>query len=358
MNAKPLPPVALACFLLGAAAPTAEATAPPVTVGMAESAPITEEVPLTGSLTSPRVAQVSTAVGGLVENVRVEVGDRVEAGDLLLSLDRELEQLSLEAARAATEQARAELADVRRRLTEAKQLTAQQTIPETELRSLEAQVQVNRATVARFAAEEQRQAARLRRHELAAPFAGVISRRLTEAGEWVDPGTAVAELIATEGLRVDFSVPQQYFPRIDEDTRLEVRLAAVPERSFEARIGAVVPVSDPSARTFLLRAYLDAEGIPVTPGMSARGILRLQAARQGVVVSRDALLRYPDGRSTVWVVEGEGPTATVSERQVQTGIGFDGKLEIRSGLEPGTRVVLTGNEALKDGQSVRVSGSD
>jgi len=186
----------------------------------------------------------------------------------------------------------------------------------------------------------------------------VISRRLTEAGEWVDPGSAVAELIATEGLRVDFSVPQQYFPRIDEDTRLEVRLAAVPERSFEARIGAVVPVSDPSARTFLLRAYLDAEGIPVTPGMSARGILRLQAVRQGVVVSRDALLRYPDGRSTVWVVQGEGPTATVSERQVQTGIGFDGKLEIRSGLEPGTRVVLTGNEALKDGQSVRVSGSD
>lgn len=357
MNAKPASPVVFACLFL-AATSTAYAKAPPVTVGTAELAPVTEEVPLTGTLTSPRAARISTAVGGLVERVHVEEGDRVETGDLLLSLDGELEQLSLEAARAATAQARAELADVRRRLAEAKQLTAQQTIPATELRSLEAQVQVSQAAVARFAAEEQRQAARLRRHELAAPFAGVISRRLTEAGEWVEPGTAVAELIATDGLRVDFSVPQHYFPRIDEHTRLQVRLPAVPGRSFEARIGAVVPVNDPSARTFLLRAYLEAEEVPATPGMSARGRLQLRTERQGVVVSRDALLRYPDGRTTVWVVKGGESPATVSERQVEPGIGFDGKIEIRTGLEPGDRVVLTGNEALEEGQSVRVLGSD
>jgi RND family efflux transporter MFP subunit len=353
MNAR-LPRLAVFGFLVSlAAAAAAQNNAPRVGVGVAELASIREEVPLTGTLTSPRVADVSTAVGGLVEHMGVDVGDRVEAGDVLLTLDRELEQLTLEAARAAAAQARAELADVRRRLAEARQLVPKKLMPESEMLSLEAQVEVSLAGVARLEAERKRQAARLRRHDLVAPFAGVISRKRVEAGEWVEPGTAVVELIATEGLRLDFRVPQHYFPRIDEETRLQVRLDAVPGQRFDARIGTVVPVNDPSARTFLLRAYLDADDVPMTPGMSAHGVLQLSTERKGVVVSRDALLRYPDGRVTVWVVEGEGEGATVMEHQVKTGVGFDGRIEIQ-GLTAGTRVVTAGNEALQEGQEVRV----
>jgi membrane fusion protein (multidrug efflux system) len=331
----------------------AQDDAPRVSIGTAEQSPIREEVPLTGSLTSPQVAQVSTSVGGLVKRIGVDVGDRVEAGTVLLDLDRELEQHTLEAARAATAQARAELADTRRRLAEARQLVAKNLVPESELLTLEAQADVGRAGVARLEAEQQRQVARLRRHELRAPFAGVISRKLAEVGEWVEPGTAVVELIATDGLRLDFRVPQRYFPRIGADTRLQVSLDAVPGLRLDARIGTVVPVNDPAARTFLLRAYLTAQDIPLTPGMSAHGVLQLDAARTGVVVSRDALLRYPDGRVTVWVVEGDGDSASVTERQVKSGVGFDGRVEIE-GLAAGTRVVTAGNEALQEGQTVRV----
>lgn len=87
--------------------------------------------------------------------------------------------------------------------------------------------------------------------------------------------------------------------------------------------------------------------------MSAHGVLQLDAGRTGVVVSRDALLRYPDGRVTVWVVEGDGDGASVTERQVKTGVVFDGRIEIE-GLAAGTRVVTAGNEALQEGQAVRV----
>jgi len=190
MNAKLFCPAALV-FLMSIAAAVAQTNAPPVSVGMAELVPIREEVPLTGTLTSPRVAEVSTSVGGLVERISVDIGDRVEIGTVLVSLDRELEQLSLEAARAATAQAHAELADVRRRLADARQLVAKKSFPQSELRSLEAQVNISTAAVARLEAEQKRQAARLRRHELVAPFVGVISRKLAEAGEWVEPGTAV-----------------------------------------------------------------------------------------------------------------------------------------------------------------------
>ena len=351
------PRAALLVPLISLAAAALAQTEPRVSIGTAELAPVREEVPLTGTLTSPQVAEVSTSVGGLVERIGVDVGDRVAAGAVLLSLDPELAQLALEAARAATDRARAELADVRRRLAEARQLVAKNLMPESELLTLEAQVDVGRAEMARLDAEQQRQAARLRRHELVAPFAGVISRKLAEVGEWVEPGTAVVELTATDGLRLDFRVPQHYFPRIDADTRLQVDLDAVPGRRLDARIGTVVPVNDPAARTFLLRAHLEEEDIPLTPGMSAQGVLQLDTGRRGVVVSRDALLRYPDGRVTVWVVEGDGDRTSVTERQVRTGLGFDGLIEVE-GLAPGTRVVVAGNEALQEGQTVRVTGAD
>lgn len=347
-------------LLMSAGITAAESRLTRVAVDRVETAPIVEAVPLTGTLTSPRVAQVSTSVGGLVEAIKVDVGDRVESGDPLVRLDRELERLALASARAATRQARAELADVRRRVEEARRLHARESFPETELRSLEARAEMQQAEVERLAAEEQRREARLRRHVLNAPFAGVINRKLTEAGEWVEPGTAVVELIAVEGLRLDFRVPQRHFPRIDEQTRLQVELDAVPGRRFEARIGAVVPVNDPGARTFLLRAYLDEPGLRLTPGMSAHAELQLGTDRRGLVVPRDALLRYPDGRVSVWVVEGvaKDGTATVAEHQVETGLAFDGRVEIRSGLEAGMRVVTAGNESLQPGQRVRLAGSD
>jgi multidrug efflux pump subunit AcrA (membrane-fusion protein) len=94
--------------------------------------------------------------------------------------------------------------------------------------------------------------------------------------------------------------------------------------------------------------------VAVTPGMSARANIRVDTGREAVVVSRDALLLYPDGRKTVWVVDTGGSEATVREQRVETGAEFDGLVEIRSGLDAGLTVVTRGNEALKTGQVVQI----
>jgi multidrug efflux pump subunit AcrA (membrane-fusion protein) len=67
-------------------------------------------------------------------------------------------------------------------------------------------------------------------------------------------------------------------------------------------------------------------------------------------------MRYPDGRTTVWTVEGSGDEATVEERQVELGIAFDGFVHVLDGIEAGERVVTRGNEALEPGQAVRLAG--
>ena len=347
-----LPAVLCLCTVAAAQKP-----APPVRVALVERATVTEEVPVSGTVNSPRVTQLSTEVAGLVNQVSAEAGDHVETGAILVRLDRTLAELALEAAEAATEQAREESSDARRRLNDARSLLKSRGIAETEIRARESEVRADDATLRLRMAQQRREEERLKRHEISAPFAGVISRKLTEVGEWVSPGDEVMELVADSGLRIDFRVPQGLFPRISTESEIEVRLDALPDRPVPARIGEIVPVSDPRARTFLVRVYPEEPDLPLTPGMSAAGLLKLQTGDRGIVVSRDALLRHPDGRITVWVVEDEGAAAaTVRETQVETGHAFDGRVAIRSGLEAGDRVVVEGNEALQHGQQVSIRG--
>jgi membrane fusion protein (multidrug efflux system) len=350
-----LPRVTVALAVLWLAIPTtAQQPAPAVVVTTTKQRTVIEEVPVSGTVTSPRVAQLSPEIAGLVQEVLVDAGDRVDADAPLVRLDAALASLELEAAQAATDQVREELADAQRRLDDANRLARSSGIAETEIRARESEVRADAAALRLRTAEQRRAEERLQRHEIRAPFAGLIARKLTEAGEWVDPGDPMLELVADSGLRIDFPVPQGYFPRVNQETPIEISLDTLPERHIAARIGSIVPVSDPSARTFLIRVYLKEKRLPLTPGMSASGTLRLRTGEQTVAVSRDALLRHPDGRVTVWVVEGTGTTSTVTERQVQIGLAFDGMVAIRSGLQAGVRVVVEGNEALRQGQPVDI----
>lgn len=337
-----------------AAPALAQQSAPAVIVGTAEQIDLIEEVPLSGTVTSKRIARLSTEVSGLVEAMKVDIGDTVQAGDEILQLNSEMEALSLAAARAATEQAIQELKDAKRRLADAKALATRHTVSVNEQESLAAEVRIDGAEVERLRAEQQRQAARLRRYRLNAPFAGVISRKLTEQGEWLQPGQAVAELVSTEALRIDFQAPQSVYAKLDRTTQVRIRLDALPDQTFDGRIETVIPISDPTTRTFLIRTTLNDPAVRLAPGMSASAVLRLSTGSQGVVVHRDALMRYPDGRITLWVVDQQGDQAKVSEQQVQTGLSFNGKVAISGGVEAGTPVVVQGNEALRDGQTVIV----
>lgn len=327
----------------------------PVATSRAERAAIVREVTVNGTVTSPRTAALSTQVAGMVTRLTVDAGDRVARGDLLVELDHEVAAFTLETARAEAEQTTAALADAQRRLKEARALVGDGGFSQSEAETLAAEVAMARAALAAAEAEARRQAALLARYQVTAPFAGVVAERVTELGEWITPGTTVLELVAVDGVRFDFRVSQEFYPLLDEETPVSVSLDAVPGRPFAGRIQAAVPVSDPRARTFLLRVLPAGDPHPaVTPGMSAHATLRIDTGRRGVVVPRDALLRYPDGRISVWTLDRSGAAPRVRERQVTLGLAFGERVEIREGLDADAAIVVEGNEALQDGQVVRV----
>lgn len=163
------------------------------------------------------------------------------------------------------------------------------------------------------------------------------------------------QLVATEGLRVDVQVPQTELGRIDSTTPVRVQLDGLSDRLLTGRVLAKVPAADAATRTFLVRVALDKPGDAATPGMSARVVFVLGGGREVLRVPRDAIKRYPDGTTTLWVLEGPAGRETVREQPVQLGAGFGAELTVTGGLRAGQAVVIRGNEALRAGQAVRVA---
>lgn len=348
-------PRLLSGLLLMLTASVAAAQEPPrVEALRVTERPVIETVPLTGSVTAEQRSLLSPQVAGLVSRLAVDAGDRVEAGDLLLELDRELVEIDRDQAAADLASAEAQWADSERQLSEARSLR-DGAIAASDIRRLEAQERIQRASRDGARAQLRRLEAELARHQVRAPFDGVVSARQVDLGEWVTPGNPLMELVASEPLRVHFQVPQRYFPQVDEQSNLSLRFDAYPDEEYTGRIHRKVPLSETGTRTFLLRVTPPTDGPELIPGLSTSGMLRLDTERTGLSVPRDALIRYPDGRVTVWIItEAEqGEVGSVREQQVTPGISASGWVEIRSGLSAGDVVVTLGNEALQEGQQVR-----
>jgi RND family efflux transporter MFP subunit len=329
----------------------------PVGVAESETRLIFSQLQVTGTVTSARSARLSAATSGQVALVNVDAGTRVAEGDVLLTLDPEIPQLEYQSADARERQARLALNDARRRLEEARELAPQRSIAESVVRDLEAEVAEDEAALRAASAEAQRRKALLERTQVRAPFDGVVAAKLTEAGEWVNPGQAVVTLVSSDELRLDFAVADDYLGAIDESVSVSYRVGQGGEDAYRGTIATVVPVSDPADRTFLLRVTPTADRPVLAPGMSVSALLQIPAGREGVVVARDAVVRYPDGRSVVWVVEAGDNGPVAAERLIRPGQQFAGQVEIVSGLAAGEQVVVRGNETLRSGQPVQVNGA-
>ncbi len=335
--------------LLAVAAPAQT----PVRVAEPVTAQSAQTLRLTGDLTARRIASLSPQVAGKIQRLLVDAGDRVDAGGLIAELDARLAVLQAERALAIKDEAAAALAEASRLAEEGRRLTGSRFLPDTEVRAREAAVASAQAELRRAEAELAIERERVSRHQLEAPFSGVVSVRLAQQGEWVEPGQAVVELVEVDNLWLDVRVPQSYWTQLSQgDVRVRARADALAGRALETELVARVPVSDPAARTFLLRLLVHDESGDLTPGMSAKVELDVMAEAAHTRIPRDALLREPGGVTRIWVLDPNSDR--VRQISVQVRRMIDDQAELVDPLADGVRVVTHGNEGLSEGETVRV----
>ena len=329
----------------------------PVSVAPIEEASVGEELALVGTVISKRSSRISPLVEGLIENLYVEEGQEVAAGDRLFRLDDRLAEIAVARAEAEVQEAAARLEDVRRQFDEAASLWPKRAIPETTYESARIEVQASEAALLRLNAELDRQKELYRRHLVSAPFAGVIVTKFAEVGQWIRPDSPVFELAEIDMLRVEVPVPQQHYPLVQPGHRTSIRFDAVPAETFPATVTSKIPFGRDQVRTFPVWIDFDNQSRRVAPGMSARVSLTLgSGGAKALVVPNDALVRRADGSVLIWLVrEHDGalraePAPVTVGQVTSTGVQVSG-----SGLEPGMLVVVRGNETLRPNQAVRTT---
>ena len=342
--------------LLGACRPQEEAApvAPPirpVRVVSVEELPGGENVTLTGNIQAQDEVNLAFRIGGQLVERRVNVGDRVRAGQVVARLDSS-------DARHTVDAARANLASAMARLTEARNTVAryEPLLP----RGFVSRMQFDRAVEARQAAQAQVDAAQaqvataennLSYTNLVADGPGTVTRRGAEPGEVVAAGRMVVQLARQGGRDAVFDVPASVKDRADASDPVQVVLSSDPQVTATGRVREVSPQADPVTRTFQVRVGLASPPAAMRLGSTVTGTVHL-AGTGGMALPAAALTRA-EGQPAVWVL---GPDLRVNLRNVEV-VGYElDRVLIGQGLDVGELVVTAGVQTLRPGQQVRLLG--
>ena len=327
---------------LGAAA-AAQAPAPPVVVTAATLTRLAPTSWYPGTVIARNQARLAAEEAGRLEWV-ADVGARIAAGEVVARMDDALLRQEVAAAEAQAASERARIGFLRKEVERLRSLARTNIATQSQLDQAVANLGVSQSELAAFEARVALIAERLRRTVTRAPFDGVVTERLQQAGEWADSGATLVRLVDAEALEVQARVPVNALEFMRPGSRL--RLAAG-EREASGEVRTIVPVGDDRSRLYELRIGLPAGTWPA--GQTLRVAIPTARPREVVAVPRDALVLRREG-TTVFRVGEDGTAEAV---RVETGIA-EGDLIGVTGIEAGDRVVIRGGERLRPGQAVQV----
>jgi membrane fusion protein, multidrug efflux system len=334
----------------GGEAPPAAVSAPPVLVGEVEAHRVEDRIEATGQLLAPSQAAVAAQVGGQITGVVRDEGAAVAEGELVIEIDPERRRLEALSARALLAQAEAQASEAERELARMEKLYSEGVAAEAKLDQVRTALRSTASSRDSLQAQLGMAERSLSDSSVTAPFAGLVARRYVSEGEFVAPGQKLFDLVALDPIEVEFHLPERDSSRVAVGAPVAVRVAPFPAEEFAATVTVVSPTIDPSTRTLRVKASLANPEGRLRPGLFARADLGI-AVREGVaMIPEEAVLQRSDGPVAFRMISGD----RVERRRLELGVIRGGLVEVRSGLEPGDRVVVRGQSDLMDGNVVSV----
>jgi RND family efflux transporter MFP subunit len=353
--------VATVSLILAAATAHAQPRAAGVVVDPVTEQQVAETAPILGRLVAATRSVVATRTQGIVDEVFVEAGDRLDAGDVIARLDVERLDLDRSIAVAAVEQARADFhaaeADValaRQALERISKLQGSGAFSQGALDDRQSEFARARSRQGAYAARVASAEAQLSvvdyelaNAEIRAPFDGVVIDRAAQPGAYLALGAAVATLLDVGDLEIEADVPTEYIDGLEPGMRLTAMIGR--GILLDATMRAVIPEEAVTTRTRPVRFTVDLEPYldSLASGQSVTLRLPTAEARSALTISKDAVTQSPRG----WLVY-VAADGVAQPRVVEIGASAGDRLEVLSGVGPGDYVVVRGNERLRPGQPI------
>ena len=369
----------------------------PVEFAVVKRAAVSEQIMVVGNLIGAATVQVVPRLNGRLSDVTVKLGDSVRRGQTVAKVEDSEIQEQVRQAQAAYRVAEATIrqreADLKLATTNKdrskslfdRQLLPQQTYDDTVARyeAATAQNDLARAQFEQAKARLEELKITLSNTLITSPVDGFVSKRFSDPGAFVGPNSPVVAVVDIRTVRMVANLVEKDTKRVPAGTSAAVEVDAFPGEKFAGRVSRVAPVFDPATRTAEMEIEIANGNYRLKPGMYSRVLLTVDSKADALTVPRNAVVEL-DGKPGVFTTtSGDGGRAqgqraggaepggntgaaaappaqaaalTVKFLPVETGIRDGEHIEIKSGVQDGTRVITTGAGALKDGDRVVAAG--
>src|SRR5438132_1884677 len=342
-----------------------------------------------GSLFALEEVTVSSEVEGKVDEVLVDVGDRVDRGQPLVNVSTIELKLAVDQQRALYQQARARLglggesddirnvldaAEVKKATADlkeadeiykrAQQLFDKKLLPRQEFDQIEARlnsskaaydlavqsVQNLRAQLPQYRASVELSEKKLRDAVIRAPFKGQVKERVVSPGQYLKVQTPVTVIVSMDPLRVRLKIPETMAGWIQVGDRIQVSVEAYPDKTFSGKLTRINPSVDPQSRTFEVEALLENSDGLLKPGFFVKARIPSGKVDHVMTVPQEAL-QYSYGVYKVCLIQGD----VLKEKEVKVGEVSEDTAEITSGAKAGDVIAVpVKGQALKDGAKIQI----
>lgn len=286
---------------------------------------------------------IANETSGVIERIAFQSGAQVEEDQLLVQLDSNVEKANLKSAEARLPAAEAKFK--RYQGLYKKGSISKEAFDEAEANffSLSADIESLKASIGR--------------REIKAPFSGVVGIRDVYLGQYLQSGTKIVRLEDTSVMRLRFTVPQTDISRIKISQSVDISVDAYPNRTFKGSISAIEPAVSIQSGLIQVQADIPNSDGQLRSGMFARANIILPTLENQVTLPQTAITFTLYGDNVYVISEVEGETR-VKQQVVKVGERTAEIAHILEGVNPGDRIVTSGQVRLSNDAKVRVVESD
>ena len=323
----------------------------PVKVVEVDAASPAREMRYSGAVKARSEAATGFRVAGKIIERNVDIGDRVNPGDVLARIDATDYELQVRSAEASLASAQRQVETTEFALTRAEALYKQQVTTKAQLE--QAQLSYNQATATRDSARSTLEQARnqVGYSELKADKPGIVTAINADAGQVVSAGSPVVTVAADGEKEVLIAVPENEIFAFTNGKIVDVPFWSNAGVTLKGTVREVAGSADASSRTFAVRISLP-EDARVLLGMTAGVIATTPTADNHYSLPLSALARDPGQQTIVWTVE--RLDGTVHARPVKVAEFTDVGIKISEGIRPGDLVVAAGTQFMAEDMKVKL----
>jgi RND family efflux transporter MFP subunit len=336
----------------------------PVAVSTVERGNVRRALTYSGDIKAELEVNVFSKVPDRIERYFVDDGDRVRRDAPIAKIAATTIEQAVRQAEAGLTAARAQYANINAEFERADRLYKENAISKQQFEAMQAQHEAVSAQLEQVEAGLATAQSQLSDATVTSPIDGLIGTRYSDAGDMASPGAPLVSVVQMDRVKIEFDATEEDLGKLAVGQRAEVRVRSYADVVFEGKITKISPVLDPLTRMATVEVLIPNPGHRLKPGMYAEADITVGLIENTLVVPRGSVLESTSleqndgGRRVVknYLAYVVNDSSRAEQRKLEVTYVNQVHVAVQSGVRAGERLVVSGQNNLRDGVAVLVPG--